>query len=149
MTKIRLTKRFTFEMAHALMGHDGLCKNIHGHSYVLWVTVIGEPSDENKDPKNGMVMDFSVLSKIVKSQIVEVFDHALVLNNKMPKNISDVFTDNFEKIILVNYQPTCENLIKDFSQRLLSNNSDKVCLFSLKLQETETAFAEWFAQDNS
>ena len=41
--RIRLTKEFTFETGHALYGYDGLCKNVHGHSYKLAVTVIGTP----------------------------------------------------------------------------------------------------------
>jgi len=148
MTKIRLTKRFTFEMAHALLGYDGLCENIHGHSYVLWVSIIGEPINDEANPKNGMVMDFSVLSKIVKTQIIEVFDHSLVLNNNTPKGVSDIFVNNSNKLILVNYQPTCENLIKEFSEKILKMLPRNVVLNSLKLQETETSYAEWFAIDN-
>jgi 6-pyruvoyltetrahydropterin/6-carboxytetrahydropterin synthase len=51
MAKIRLTKEFNFEMAHALWNYDGLCKNIHGHSYKLLVTVIGEAITDKKNPK--------------------------------------------------------------------------------------------------
>ena len=69
-------------MAHALYGYDGLCKNIHGHSYRLWVTVIGNVLDDSKSVKNGMVLDFSLLKKIVKPEIVDKFDHSLVLNAK-------------------------------------------------------------------
>ena len=68
-------------MAHALYGYDGLCKNIHGHSYRLWVTVIGNVLDDSKSVKNGMVLDFSLLKKIVKPEIVDKFDHSLVLND--------------------------------------------------------------------
>ena len=59
------------EMAHALHGYDGLCKNIHGHSYRLWVTIIGEVLQEKDNVKNGMVLDFSLLKKIVKPDIVD------------------------------------------------------------------------------
>ena len=54
MTKIRVTKSFGFETGHALYGHDGLCKNIHGHSYKLFVTVIGIPINEANHVKNGI-----------------------------------------------------------------------------------------------
>ena len=63
MSKIRITKKFTFETGHALFGHDGKCKNIHGHSYSLFVTVLGRPISESSNPKFGMVMDFSDLKK--------------------------------------------------------------------------------------
>ncbi|HSO85026.1 MAG TPA: 6-carboxytetrahydropterin synthase, partial [Draconibacterium sp.] len=65
MPKIRVTKRFHFEMAHTLYEYDGLCRNIHGHSYYLEVTLIGEPRNEPKHPKDGMVLDFGEIKEIV------------------------------------------------------------------------------------
>ena len=78
MNSIRITKHFDFESAHALYGYDGKCKNIHGHSYHIYVTVIGTPIEDDKHPKNGMVMDFGDLKVIVKREIVSKFDHAVV-----------------------------------------------------------------------
>jgi len=66
MAKIRITKQFTFETAHALYGYDGKCRNIHGHSYKLDVTVIGEPITDMDNVKCGMVIDFGDLKHIVK-----------------------------------------------------------------------------------
>ena len=71
MSKIRITKKFRFEAAHALYGYDGKCKNIHGHNYKLFVTVIGVPVNDNSNAKEGMVMDFGDLKKIVNTQIIE------------------------------------------------------------------------------
>ena len=79
MTKIRITKEFVFDMAHALSNYDGKCKNIHGHTYKLFVTLIGIPCEDCSSPKNGMVLDFGDLKNIVKIPIVDVFDHALVV----------------------------------------------------------------------
>ena len=56
---IRVTKVFTFDMAHALFGYDGPCKNIHGHTYELSVTLKGKVLQENNHPKDGMVIDFT------------------------------------------------------------------------------------------
>ena len=61
MSKIRITKKFTFEAGHALYGYDGKCKNVHGHSYKLYVTVIGVPISDKGNVKYGMVIDFSDL----------------------------------------------------------------------------------------
>ena len=66
MSKIRITKKFTFEAGHALYGYDGKCKNVHGHSYKLYVTVIGVPIADKDNVKYGMVIDFSDLKSIVK-----------------------------------------------------------------------------------
>ena len=57
MSTIRITKQFDFETGHAIYGYDGKCKNIHGHSFKLAVTVIGEPISDNTQAKYGMVID--------------------------------------------------------------------------------------------
>ena len=80
MAKIRLTKHFSFEAAHALHNYDGKCSRLHGHSYQLYVTVIGEPVSDPSSPKLGMVMDFGLLKKIVGEEIIDHYDHSVVLN---------------------------------------------------------------------
>ncbi len=148
MTKIRVTKEFTFEMAHALLGYDGSCKYIHGHSYGLSVTVAGEPIKDDNHPKNGMVIDFGDLKYIVKSAVIEEFDHALVLNKKTPNTLFVENRDLFDKLILVDYQPTSENLVADFADRIRKLLPLNLQLFSLCLRETATSYAEWSAGDN-
>ena len=148
MSKIRLTKEFHFEMAHALWNYDGLCKNIHGHSYILYVTVIGEPISDINNPKYGMVIDFGDLKKIVNSKIVKKLDHAIVLSSKAPSENLLNLEQMFERYEIVDYQPTCENMVVDFADRIKNDLPEKVELFSIKLHETATSFAEWFASDN-
>lgn len=148
MAKIRLTKEFHFEMAHALWNYDGLCKNIHGHSYILFVTVIGKPIENKSNPKLGMVMDFGDLKKIVSEEIVDPLDHALVLSKDVP-NIEQLnIPQMFERFFVTDYQPTCENMIADFADRIKARLPKEVQLHSLKLHETATSFAEWYASDN-
>ncbi|HNX06272.1 MAG TPA: 6-carboxytetrahydropterin synthase [Bacteroidales bacterium] len=147
MAKIRLTKEFKFEMAHALQGYDGPCRNIHGHSYYLYVTVIGEPVSNDDSPVNGMVMDFTELKNIVRTEITDQLDHALVLSDKTPPQLLAALK-GFNNIILLPYQPTCENMLQDFALRLKEKLPATIRLFSLKLCETVTSSAEWFAADN-
>ena len=148
MSKIRITKHFDFETAHALYGYDGKCKNIHGHSYQLYVTVIGKPIDDASHVKNGMVLDFGDLKKIVKAEIVDVFDHATVLNKNSPhKELADKIKPHSPKVLLVDYQPTSENMIVDFAGKIGAKLPDSVTLHSLKLYETNNSYAEWFASD--
>jgi 6-pyruvoyltetrahydropterin/6-carboxytetrahydropterin synthase len=150
MAKIRITKQFTFETAHALYGYDGKCKNIHGHSYKLDVTVIGEPITDMNNVKCGMVIDFGDLKKIVKSEVVDTMDHAILLNKDTPhKQLADDLMASGHDVVLVDYQPTSENMVADFAQRISKRLDPSLSLHSLKLRETETAFAEWFASDNS
>ncbi|MFC2136926.1 6-pyruvoyl tetrahydropterin synthase family protein [Bacteroidota bacterium] len=148
MTKVRLTKEFDFEMAHALWNYDGPCKNIHGHSYKLFVTVIGQPRDDENHVKHGMLLDFSDLKKIVNDVIVSKFDHSVVVSSKAPHHMLQRIEQMFEKYEVVNYQPTCENLVVDFAGRINQKLPDGVQLHSLKLAETATSFAEWFSSDN-
>ena len=147
MSQIRVTKEFTFEMAHALLGYDGACKYVHGHSYGLAVTVIGKAIQDEKNPKLGMVIDFGDLKRIVKNEVVDVFDHALVLNSKTPHKNLDQTNELFNKLIFVDYQPTSENLVVDFAERIRKNLPAHVKLHSLKLRETATSFAAWYADD--
>lgn len=149
MSKIRITKQFGFETGHALYGYDGKCKNVHGHSYKLWVTVIGEPINDFNHVKNGMVIDFTDLKKIVKEEIVNPFDHATVFNENTPHiELANELKTRGHHVILVDYQPTSENMVVDFAERIIKRLPTNIRLFSLKLQETDSSYAEWFASDN-
>lgn len=143
---IRVTKEFRFEMAHALFGHDGPCKNIHGHSYQLSVTVKGKPIQDSSDPKIGMVVDFSDMKKWVADEIVTPFDHSLVLN----KNTTEAIYSGLktQKLLLVDFQPTCENMIICFAEKLKKVLPTSLMLHHLLLRETSTSYAEWYAEDN-
>lgn len=147
MQTIRLTKEFKFEMAHALKGYDGLCRNIHGHSYELLVTVKGIPVTDTASAKLGMVMDFGDLKKIVRAHIVDEFDHALVLNRESANDVLPG-AEMFGRTIFVDYQPTSENMLIDFAARLQEQLPSHVQLHHLLLRETVTSYAEWFAEDN-
>lgn len=147
MSKIRVTKIFRFEMAHALWGYDGLCKNIHGHSYILKVTVLGEPITNESDQKLGMVIDFGDLKQVTKKHIVDVYDHALVLSKKAPLEQFDHVDEMFDRKIWCDFQPTAENLVIQFAEILNKYLPDSVQLHSLRLYETANSYAEWFASD--
>lgn len=149
MAIIRLTKEFSFEAAHALEGYDGPCREIHGHSYRLFVTIKGAPSADAENPKQGMVMDFGVLKTIVNEEIVSRFDHALVLRSTFDEELRGALAARFENVVTVPYQPTCENMLDDFAHRLMRRLPQGVTLHSLRLHETATSYAEWFAEDNA
>ncbi|MEP2238232.1 6-carboxytetrahydropterin synthase [Maribacter sp.] len=149
MSNIRITKQFNFETGHALYGYDGKCRNVHGHSYKLSVTVIGKPITDTNHVKLGMVIDFGDLKKIVKEDIVDVFDHATVFNKNTPHvELAKELIDRGHNVILADYQPTSENMVIDFAAKIKSRLPENISLFSLKLQETDTSFAEWHASDN-
>ena len=109
---MNITKIFTFDAAHKLPLHHGKCKNLHGHTYKLEVTVNGELK------KDGMVIDFVDLKKIVKNQVLDDYDH---------KYINDFMNNS-----------TVENIVKDIWNRL----QDYLSLYKIKLWETPTCYAE-------
>ena len=145
MRNIRITKEFDFEAAHALDGYNGKCKDIHGHSYHLTVTLIGKPLDLISESSCGMVMDFGDLKKIVRDQIINKFDHRLVLRND--SRFKGLEESN-SRMRYVDYQPTCENMLLEMVQLVQEKLEDDIQLHSMSLRETANSFAEWFAMDN-
>ncbi len=149
MSNIRITKKFSFETGHALYGYDGKCRNVHGHSYKLSVTVIGNPISDSSHVKFGMVIDFGDLKKIVKEEIVDVFDHATVFNKNTPHvELAKELSDRGHNVLLVNYQPTSEMMVIDFAEKIKARLPSRIKLHALKLQETDSSYAEWFASEN-
>jgi len=146
MPQIRITKIFRFEMAHALWNYEGKCKNIHGHSYILHVTLSGKPVNDMGNPEDGMLMDFGKLKKLIKQSVTDEFDHAFVVNENSPHacNMPNT-TLPFENIKKVKFQPTSENLIAHFAQKIQLILPEGTKLYSLKLSETDTSYVEWFA----
>lgn len=152
MGRLSITKIFTFEAAHALKGYDGLCANIHGHSYRLEVSVSSPETDavpgmflhgKESDPKNGMLLDFSELKKTVNENIVDVFDHALILNEQTEPSVIESLKTGYRKVICVPYQPTSENLLLDFARRLDLALPRNIRLKRLRLYETATSYTDW------
>lgn len=148
MTRIRIRKRYKFEAAHQLYGHDGACSNIHGHSYRFEIELSGVPIKEAGHPKDGMVMDFSMLDRIVQERILDLLDHSLILNEADPVCKTDHWKGN-DKVIVFPFQPTCENLLQECLRRILPVLPSSVQLERLVLRETANAAAEWNRNDNS
>ena len=120
---IVVTKLFEFEASHHLPHYDGACHNIHGHSYKLEVTVSGQVSKNENDPKCGMIIDFKDLKAIVKSVAVDKYDHS---------NLNEFFPN-----------PTAEIMVKQIAVDIMSKLPQGVYLMSCKLWETSTSYAEW------
>ena len=116
-----ITKQFRFEAAHTLPKHDGKCKDLHGHSYLLEVTITGDI--QSAGPKEGMIMDFTDVSVIVDREIISQWDH---------KFLND----------LVSFTTTAENLANEIFARL-----DKYLPITKgKLWETSKAYVEVVAK---
>ena len=86
-------------MAHLLEGYDGPCRNVHGHSYKLEVTVIGTPLPDISNPKYGMVMDFGILKEIVFKEIANgEFCNWVTLSGKTRYGLPSVLSAMAQKV---------------------------------------------------
>jgi 6-pyruvoyltetrahydropterin/6-carboxytetrahydropterin synthase len=148
MAILRLTRVFHFDMAHVLLNYPGKCKNIHGHTYKLEVTVKGAPCNEESSPKKGMLIDFSDFKTLINNEIITVWDHALMIHQNSDTVLLNALKNNYEKIIVVPFQPTTENMICELAAIITKILPTDLQLFSLRLYETEKSFAEWYASEN-
>ena len=149
MDKIRITKEFNFEMAHALWNYDGACRNIHGHSYRLFVTLLGAPNKDSENPKFGMVIDFKDLKSMIQGPVVDFLDHALVVYREAEGELLFSIRQMYEKVHVFDFQPTCENLVLFIVETIRSSLLPGVQLQAVKLYETASSYAEWHLEDNS
>lgn len=145
---VRITKEFTFEMAHALWNYDGDCRNIHGHSYRLFVTITGTPVSEVNNTKLGMVLDFKDLKSLVKLQVVDVLDHSLAICKNADGDSLEAIQAMYKKVFVYDFQPTSENLVIHIAGIIKDKLPTHLKLHSVKLFETATSYAEWYASDN-
>ncbi|MBK6263999.1 6-carboxytetrahydropterin synthase [Marivirga sp. S37H4] len=133
---LSITKEFRFEAAHRISNHGGDCKNLHGHSYILYVTVSAEEPDEQD-----MLIDFKLLKSIVKEQVLNHFDHVLILKRNKPNEALQALTD--QKICWFEHEPTVERMLLFIRDALIHALPTTVQLYKLKLYETASSFGEW------
>ena len=138
---LQVTKIFHFEMAHAIAGYNGPCKNIHGHSYELHVAVLPAGADDNYIPAPGFIFDFKQLKKIVTSVIIEKLDHKLVLSKTFVEKNNTIPVK--ENLFILDAEPTAENLLIYIRDSLKSHLPEGILLSALKIYETNTSYAEW------
>lgn len=101
---------------------------------------------DDSNPKNGMVMDFGDLKKIVNEEIIDHYDHAFILNNRMPNDFIEEVKRHYERIIVLPFQPTTELMLIDFSKKIKNRLPDNVQLVKIFLKETDGSFAEWIEE---
>jgi len=138
---LQLTKIFHFETAHAIYGYQGGCKNIHGHSYELHVTVASIDNSDEFIPAPGFILDFKKLKAIVSAAIIEKFDHKLILSGDFLSSCQKM--ENQENLVVWQVEPTAENMILYINRILQQHLPEAIKLVHLKLYETKDSYAEW------
>jgi len=138
---LSLTKIFHFEMAHAIHGYPGVCKNIHGHSYELHVTVSSARSDDDFIPGPGFMIDFKEVKKLVVESVIEKLDHKVVLSHQFLLHNPSFLSP--ENLVTWKAEPTAENMLIYIHNLISEKLPSHVKLVSLKLYETKDSYAEW------
>jgi 6-pyruvoyltetrahydropterin/6-carboxytetrahydropterin synthase len=137
----RISKEFKFSMGHRLSCHQGLCKNFHGHNYTV---IIGLKSD-NLNP-NGMVMDFGDLKAIAQNYF-KGLDHAMMIHSSdADKFMKLQQVMPFLKVIVVEYEPTAENMAKamfEYFQTEVSKYAGDIKVDFITVYETDSSQATY------
>ncbi len=139
---LRLTKIFHFEMAHAIHGYQGACKNLHGHSYELHTTFQSTTDQKDSIPAPGFLLDFKDIKKMVQENLITVLDHQLVLSEAYVSE--HPYLKSNDNLVIWPMEPSAENMLFFIQQTLTKILPEDVNLVYLKLYETKDSFAEWF-----
>jgi len=139
--RLGITKIFYFEMAHAIHGYAGACKNMHGHSYELRVTVASGEKGDACIPAPGFIVDFKALKALVKAAVVDVLDHKLVLSRAWLAGAPSFPSQ--ENLFIWDAEPTAENILVYAQKAIREKLPVGLKLTALKLYETKDSYAEW------
>ena len=136
-----VTKTVRFDAAHVLTNHQGLCKNLHGHTYRVDVSVAGDGASD-------MVMDFKDLKRIATATICDHFDHAFIYNTASAGEceIAAVVEKHGMRTVAIPFRSTAENLAKHFYALLSGQIPPPLSIVSVKVWETADSCAEYRAR---
>ena len=138
---LQVTKIFHFETAHALLGYNGPCRHIHGHSYQLHVTVRLDRDDDAYLPGTGILVDFKVLKEVVKGAVISRLDHQLVLSRDYLAAHPHIAQQ--ANLLVMEAEPSAENLLLFIRNAIREKLPTGTTLAKLKLFETAGSYAEW------
>lgn len=143
---ITITRRLEFDAGHRIPDHKSQCRNLHGHRYVLEITLVGEVVEAEGSSDNGMLMDFSDVKALANQHLVDVWDHAFLAYEK--DTVVREFLDSLpgHKTVVINCIPTVENLAQTAFDILKPVYRDRygtgLRLHKVVLHETPNCWAE-------
>lgn len=143
---MQITTRLEFDSGHRIPNHKSQCRNLHGHRYVLEITLSGDIIKQENASENGMVMDFSDVKAIAKESVVNVWDHAFLVyqHDKEVLNFLNSLPDH--KTVVFPTVPTAENMALEAFRILKSKYHDTygnhLKLEKVRLYETPNSWAD-------
>jgi len=141
-----ITRKFEFDAGHRISTHTSQCRNLHGHRYVLEITLSGRIVNDEGVSEQGMVMDFSQVKSIVHKALVDQWDHAFLVYAQDKPVIDFLLSIPGHKTVVLDLQPTAENLaliafdILDHAFR--KRYTERLQLDHVRLFETPNCWAD-------
>jgi 6-pyruvoyltetrahydropterin/6-carboxytetrahydropterin synthase len=142
----RITRRFEFDTAHKVLGHEGKCANLHGHRYRAEVTVDAPMLDSL-----GRVIDFSEIKRVLGGWVDEHWDHATILHYDDPLSTfyADLHPDDRRRffgpkpLVRLHCNPTAENLANVLYDLAKNQLPQDLKIHRVRLYETPNCWADY------
>lgn len=145
---MQITRRLEFDAGHRIPNHQSQCRHLHGHRYVLEVTLEGRVIEDATSPEDGMVMDFGDVKALIKEHVVDAWDHAFLVWKKDRIVVDFLSTLRGHKTVLLDQVPTAENLARTAFDTLeplyKSTYGHRMRLARVRLYETPNCWADAF-----
>ncbi len=143
---MQITTRLEFDSGHRIPNHKSQCRNLHGHRYVLEITLSGDIITQENASENGMVMDFSDVKSIAKESVVNVWDHAFLVYQHDMEVLNFLNSLPNHKTVVFPTVPTAENMALEAFRILKSKYHDTygnhLKLEKVRLYETPNSWAD-------
>jgi len=143
---LTITRKLEFDAGHRIPNHKSECRNVHGHRYVMHITLTGRVQEKKGGSSEGMLMDFSDVKRLAEAHLVSHWDHAFLVyeHDTVVRQFLDVLPDH--KTVVVDRIPTVENLAQIAFDTLKGvyelYYDSSLKLQSIRLYETPNAWAE-------
>ena len=143
---MEITTRLEFDAGHRIPHHNSQCRNLHGHRYVIEITLGGDIIKKEQTSENGMVMDFSDVKRIARESVVDVWDHAFLVYEKDGVVLDFLNTLPDHKTVIFKEVPTAENMAAEAFRILQDKYQDTygnhLKLMRVRLYETPNSWAD-------
>lgn len=143
---MQITRKLEFDAGHRISTHNSQCRHLHGHRYVLEITLSGNIIADEGVPEQGMVMDFSKVKRIAKSVLVDQWDHAFLVYAQDTVVVEFLKTIKDHKTVILDVQPTAENLatiaFDMLDQAYQDSYGNHLRLEQIRLYETPSCWAD-------
>jgi 6-pyruvoyltetrahydropterin/6-carboxytetrahydropterin synthase len=144
-----ISREVEFDAGHRVPNHSSKCRNPHGHRYRVVATITGQLVDRSGASDEGMVVDFGVLSELLKTHVHDVYDHGFIVyegDAAMQRALGFDEEIRESKIIVVPWIPTAENIARAIFEDLWDHVMDmdangRVQLYSIEVYETPKSMA--------